>query len=191
MNQCKNVLRRRRKWSFYPLEEDTATVALPIGKQPSIEYRQALYNKKSRRYALPDKGVVTFSLDAGDTLSQGDRGCLHSPLMTFITLSLDPNAESIAAYRAEHGEGVYGEDQTLLWAYGSIEVYDDWLASLELVDDTCSRMSPEHSYGCNGYSETWAEYTYPYMNLADLPGELWLAPMEGDTANMTTAVCVK
>lgn len=111
--------------------------------------------------------------------------------MTYITLALEPTADSIAAYRAEHGEGVCGEDKTLLWAYGSMEVYGDWLASLELVDGTGSRIFPEHSYGCNGYSETWAEYTYPYMSPADLPSELWLAPMEGDTASMATAVRVK
>lgn len=183
-------------------------VALPIGEQPSAEYRKTLYNKESGQYALPDKGVVTFTFDAGDMLSQvvtlapnqetvtpdvtaKVTEAAFSPMMTYITLALEPNADSLAAYKAEHGEGVYGEDKTLLWAYSGMEVYGDWLASLELVDGTGSRVFPEHSYGCNGYNETWAEYTYPYMNPADLPGELWLAPMEGDTANMATAIRVK
>lgn len=45
-------------------------VALPIGRKPSAEYRKALYNTESGQYALPDKGVVSFSFDAGDALSQ-------------------------------------------------------------------------------------------------------------------------
>lgn len=42
-NQCKNTLRKRRKWSFYPLEEDTAAVE-PPGEGAAV--REALERLK-------------------------------------------------------------------------------------------------------------------------------------------------
>ena len=36
-NQCKDVLRKRRRKSFYPLEENTATVELPPPQPPVME----------------------------------------------------------------------------------------------------------------------------------------------------------
>ena len=85
----------------------------------------------------------------------------------------------------------YAEDGTLLWEYSGMNVYGDWIVSLELVDGNGCRIFPEHSYGNNGYSDTWAEFTYPYMDHAALPDQLWLAPMDGDTADMDNAIRVK
>ena len=112
-------------------------------------------------------------------------------MMTYITLAMEPNPDSVAAYKAEHGEGFYAEDGTLLWEYSGMNVYGDWIVSLELVDGNGYRIFPEHSYGNNGYSDTWAEFTYPYMDPAALPDQLWLAPMDGDTADMDNAIRVK
>lgn len=50
VNQCKNVLRKRRKWSFFPLEEDTATVELPQEGAPLLEAMQSL--KPEQRMAM-------------------------------------------------------------------------------------------------------------------------------------------
>lgn len=41
-NQCKNMLRRRRKFSFFPLEEDTVLVDPPETDAPIIEALQTL-----------------------------------------------------------------------------------------------------------------------------------------------------
>ena len=36
-NQCKDMLRKRKRWSFYPLEEDTAQVEMPETETPILE----------------------------------------------------------------------------------------------------------------------------------------------------------
>ena len=41
-NQCKDMLRKRKKWSFYPLKEDTAAVELPLVESPVLEAIQGL-----------------------------------------------------------------------------------------------------------------------------------------------------
>lgn len=43
----------------------------------------------------------------------------------------------------------------------------------------------------NGYSDNWAEFTYPYLDSQELPDELWMASMLDGTADMTTAVRVR
>ena len=183
-------------------------IALPIGECQSAEYRKAIFNKESGQYTLPDKGVVTFTFDTKDILSRvvtlnpnqetvtpdvtaKVTEAAFTPMMTYITLAMEPNPDSVAAYKAEHGEGFYAEDGTLLWEYSGMNVYGDWIVSLELVDGNGCRIFPEHSYGNNGYSDTWAEFTYPYMDPAALPDQLWLAPMDGDTADIDNAIRVK
>ena len=113
-----------------------------------------------------------------------------TPLMTYITLEMLPNAESVAAYKAEHGDGFYGEDGTLLWEYTGADVYGGWVSSLQLVDGNGTVLFPDH-WGNNGYSAEWSEFTYPYMDAQNLPEELWLAPVEDGAADMTCAVRVK
>ena len=183
-------------------------IALPIGESQPAEYRKAIFDKASGQYTMPDKGVVTFTFDAKDTLSRvvtlnpnqetvtpdvtaKVTEAAFTPMMTYITLAMEPNPDSVAAYKAEHGEGFYAEDGTLLWEYSGMYVYGDWIVSLELVDGNGCRIFPDHSYGNNGYSDTWAEFTYPYMDPAALPDQLWLAPMDGDTADMDNAIRVK
>ena len=41
-NQCRDVLRKRRRRSFYPLEEDAATVEMPAPQPPVMEAIGAL-----------------------------------------------------------------------------------------------------------------------------------------------------
>lgn len=182
-------------------------IAMPIGESQSFEYRQALYDRETDKYALPDRGVVTFTLDTSDTIDRVVT--LHpqaetvapdvtirvaeaafTPLMTYITLEMEPNPDSLAAYKAEHGEGYLGEDGTLLWPYTGVEVYGDWITTMELVDGQGRMVFPD-KYGCIGFSDTWAEFNYPYMDAENLPEELWLAPRGDDTADMTYAIRVK
>ena len=42
VNQCKDVLRKRRRRSFYPLEENTASVEMPPPQPPVMEAINAL-----------------------------------------------------------------------------------------------------------------------------------------------------
>lgn len=179
-------------------------IALPIGESQPAEYRKAIFDKASGQYTLPDKGVVTFSFDASDTLSRvvtlnpnvetvtpevtaKVSEAAFTPLMTYITLDLTANPEALAAFKQENGEGWIDEDGNLMWAYSGMDVYGSWLDSLTLVDGDGKQVFPGH-WGCNGYSETWAEFTYPYMDPENLPEQLWLAPAAGD---LSCAIRVK
>ena len=150
---------------------------------------------------------MTFTLNVGDTLSRvvtlkpdfvtatpdvtvQVSEAAFTPLMTYITLAMTPNPDSLAAYKAENGEGYYDEDGNLIWPYTGMDIYGDWICTLELVDGEGHPLFPG-SYGNNGCSETWAEFTYPYTDANQLPEELWMAPVDGDTADMTYAIRVK
>ena len=41
-NRCKDMLRRSRKWSFFPLEEDTVLTEMPDLEMPVMEAMQHL-----------------------------------------------------------------------------------------------------------------------------------------------------
>lgn len=182
-------------------------IALPIGDSQSAEYCEVIFDRASEQYTLPDKGVVTFTFDADDILSRVVRTnpntitvtpdvtvCVsevaYTPLMTYITLAMEPNPDSIAAYQNEHGDGFCDADGTLLWAYNGMDVYGAWISALQLVDANGNLVFPGH-LGNNGYNETWAEFTYPYMDTGNLPDEMWLAPVEEGAADMTYAIRVK
>lgn len=182
-------------------------IALPIGESQSAEYRKSIFDRESGQYTLPDKGVVTFTFDASDILSRVATftpnaetvtpdvtarvtEAAFTPLMTYITLDLKANPDSVAAYKAEHGEGAYGEDGTLYREYSGMDVYGDWIASLQLVDGNGQQVFPGY-WGNNGYSNTWAEFTYPYLDAEKLPDELWLATVNGGVADMEYAIRVK
>lgn len=68
VNQCKNVLRKRRKWSFFPLEEDTASVEPPEDGAPVHEALQKL--KPEQRIAMTLYYVDGYTMqEIADTLS--------------------------------------------------------------------------------------------------------------------------
>lgn len=182
-------------------------IALPIGeKQPLVRRADhpELFDENGNRL-LPDKGLVTFTLDTGDALSkliteqpniptvlpevtaQVSEVCF-SPLMTYITLSMEPDAEALAAFIAEHGPGHLNEAGEVMWPYTGMDVYGAWITSLELVDGSGTQLFPGH-YGNNGYGSEWAEFLYPYIE--NIPEELYLAPISQGTADMTRAVRVR
>lgn len=186
---------------------DKVEIALPIGESQPAEYRKAIFDKASGQYTLPDKGIVTFSFDASDTLSRV--AALNSnvetvtpevtakvseaaftPLMTYITLDLTANPEALAAFKQENGEGYYDGQGNLLWLYSGMDMYSGWIIGLKLVDGDGKELFPGAA-GCSGVRDGWAEFLYPYMDPANLPDELWLAPMDGDTADMEYAIRVK
>ena len=71
-----------------------------------------------------------------------------------------------------------------------MDVYGGWLSSLQLVDGNGQQVFPGY-WGNNGYSNTWAEFTYPYLDAEKLPDELWLATVNGGVADMEYAIRVK
>lgn len=129
----------------------TVEISLPIGeRQPLEEYMWAEHPEKydaDGNLLLPEKGIVTFTLDTDDILSkvrceypnipmegetvtaQATEVC-YSPLMTYITLELEAAPGAVEAYQAENGKGYYDEDGNLLWEYSGMDVFGDWICSL-------------------------------------------------------------
>ena len=186
--------------------EGPVQISLPIGESQSPEYRHSIYDQETGKYRLPDKGVVTFTFDAKDISSlvrkvHPDKEtklpevtakvseATFTPLMTYITLDLEVNPDALAAYIAENGEGYVDENGELLWAYGGMDVFSDYLMSLELVDGKGDVVFPGF-YGQNGYGNDSAEYLYPYLET--IPDELYLAPINDDgKGDLSQAVLVK
>ena len=184
-------------------------IALPIGERQPLENYQL--QKHPEMYGedgnllLPEKGMVSFTLDTTSSLSgvrtehpnvpvKGDNviaqcsEVYYSPLMTYITLQLEGDQDAVAAYKAENGEGFYGSDGSLLWEYGGMEVFDVWISSLALVDGAGTVLFPDQS-AMNGYGNEWAEFVYPHIET--VPEELYMAPVYNGAADLTQAIKIK
>ena len=156
-------------------------------------------------FRMPESGVVTFNYEVKDIASQVKSFSLNeekvlpdvtakvmdatfTPLMTYITLDLKVNPDSLAAFIKANGEGPKNEAGEVMWPYGGMDVFQDWVCSLELVDGRGNLVFPGHA-GQNGYGNEWAEFLYPYLE--NIPTELYLAPIEDGVADMSQAVRVK
>lgn len=186
-------------------------ISLPIGeKQPLSEYRKAAHPEKydeNGTLLLPEKGMVTFTLDSRDTLEHvitlnpnvetvtpevtaKVTEAVFTPLMTYITLDLKVNPDAMAAFIAENGEGYKDENGKILWPYGGMDVFGEWILSLQLVDGNGTVVFPDYQGGQNGYGNDRAEFLYPYMECIPVE-QLYLAPVESGTVDMSQAVLVK
>lgn len=182
-------------------------ITLPIGERQSDAYRSSLFSSETQQYALPDKGAVTFTFDASDTLSRvvtlhpnvetvtddvtvKATEAAFTPLLTYVTLDMTANPDALAAYKAEHGEGYCDENGSLLWPYTGIDAYGGWISSLTLVDGSGTPLFPD-VIGCNGMGDHWAEFIYPYVDVEQLPESLWLAPTKDGAVDMAHAIRVK
>ena len=184
-------------------------ISLPIGACQNLsDYSRNSHPEKydvDGSLKLPEQGMVTFTYDAKDILSQVQvvhpeqervlpevtvrvKETAFSPLMTYITLDLKVNPDALAAFIAANGEGPKNEQGEVMWPYGGMDVFQDWIFSLELVDGQGNLVFPGHA-GQNGYSNEWAEFLYPYLE--NIPAELYLAPIEDGVADMSQAVLVK
>lgn len=183
-------------------------ISLPIGRRPqeraTMLTNPELFNENGDRL-LPDEGVVTFTVDVSDMLDRvvtthpnletvtpevtlKVSEASFTPLMTYITLSMEPDPDVLAAFVAENGEGWYDDNGSLLFPYSGMDIYGGWVSSLRLVDENGADLFPDE-YGNNGFGETWAEFLWPYKE--DLPETLWLAPVEGGAADWSRAVRVR
>ena len=184
-------------------------ISLPIGKCQNLEdYRRAEHPEKydvDGTLKLPEQGMVTFTYDAKDILSQVQvvhpeqetvlpevtaqvAEAAFTPLMTYITLNLKVNPDAMAAYIQENGAGHRDDNGNVIFPFSGMDVFGEWIWSLELVDGSGAPLFPGH-YGQNGYSDEWAEFLYPYIET--IPDELYLAPIKDGAADMTQAVQVK
>lgn len=183
-------------------------VALPIGPPPEGFYPPSEHPEifdENGRMRLPDEGVVTFTLvvtGMADSVltehpcipvttdlvtAQVTEACF-SPLMTYLTLDLEVNPDAMAAFIETNGDGYYDEEGRLMWPYGGTDVFEGWLYSLSLVDGQGVELFPGE-FALDAHGDEMAEFIYP--TLSPLPGELWLAPVEGGATDMTAAVRVR
>ena len=169
-------------------------ISLPIGEcQPLENYSRSKHPElwDGDDLKKPDKGMITFTYDAGDIQSKVKTyhpnketvlpevtakvsEAAFTPLMTYITLDLEANPEAMAAFIKENGENVVDEDGTVLWPYTPMDMFESWVWSLELVDKNGKLIFPGRQ-GCEGVG---SEYDFLYPYLENIPDELYLAPVE-------------
>ena len=180
-------------------------ITLPIGASIDDETRHSLWDPETKMYKMPENGVITFNYEMKDlgslvkSFAPNEEKVLpdmtvkvtdatFSPLVTYVTLKTEVNPDSLAAFIEANGEGPKNEKGELLWAYDGMDVFADWAVNAELVDGQGKLVFPEH-YGSHSYSSDTAEFQYPYLE--NIPDELYLAPVENGTADMSQAVRVK
>ncbi|NLO84359.1 MAG: DUF4179 domain-containing protein [Clostridiales bacterium] len=191
-------------------------ISLPIGeKQPLENYQKQLHPEMygdDGRVLLPTDGMVTFTLDVADVLGKvvettpnitADLPDLtakvsnvaYTPVMMYVTLEAAVKQEKLDAFIAQNGEGHY-LDGKLLWPYSGADVFANWITQLYLVDGDGNEVFPNmaenngYIYGNNGYSDSWAEYLFPYADT--YPSEMWLAPKTAaNTFDLAQAVQVR
>ena len=149
----------------------------------------------------PEKGWVTFTYDPGDiearvktyhpeketVLAEGTvkvTEASFTPLMTYIRLEMKADPETLAARKAETGE----EDEEEAENLAGMQLFEDWLFCLQLTDREGHPIETE-GVGLDEYSGTFAQFLFAWQE--DLPDELWLAPADDETADMSQAVLVR
>ena len=165
-------------------------ISLPIGDTSDTEL--PLERDENGNNKKPEKGMITFTFDAGDIQSRVKtyhpdketatpevtakvREAAFTPLMSYIYLDLQVNPDAMAAFIAENGEFVKDEDGTELWPYTPMDLFEHWVWSLELVDGSGNLIFPDQQ-GCEACGSDSADFIYPYLE--ELPDELYLAPVE-------------
>ena len=178
-------------------------IALPIGKrQPA----GTLVAGSDGATAKPAQGLITFHLDCSvrngvtvthpnvaadlETHQAAVTEATYSPVQLYVTMGLQVKQEALDAYIAANGAGRYGDDGRLLQPYGGMDVFGDWVAGLQLVDGNgvpvFAAADLAGVYGLGGYDNEHAWFTFPYLET--YPAEMYLAPTNGDTADMAQAV---
>ena len=187
--------------------EGKVQISLPIGaRQDYMEYSRSEHPEKydaDNRLMLPENGMITFEFDAGDILSgvqvihpEGEtvlpdvtvkvRDASFTPLMTYINLDLEITPDALDAFIAENGEGQLDEDGEVIWPYGPMDVFGEWVESLMLTDGSGTVLFPDN-FGPAAYSDESAEYLAPCLET--IPDALYLAPVgEDGVADMSLAV---
>ena len=163
------------------LDGKNVEIALPIGKR---QPHGTLVTDGSGATTKPGQGLITFHLDCsvrgGITVTHPDAEAdlgthtakvaevTYSPIQMYATLRLQVKQDALDAYTAAHGKGWYGGDGTLIRPYGGMDVFGDWLASLQLVDGGGKPVFDPAAlagvYGLQGYDTETAWVTFPYLD---------------------------
>lgn len=187
------------------LKEGKNEITLPIGASVDAKTRRSLFDRESGMYRMPENGVVTFTYYYDNAAAGTQTFALNeekvlpdvtvkvadatfTPLMTYIKLDLKVNPDSLAAFIAANGEGPKNDAGEVMWPYGGMDVFGEWVESLDLVDGKGNQVFPGH-YGQNSISNERVEFLYPHLD--NIPDVLYLAPINDDVADMSQAILVK
>ena len=180
-------------------------ITLPIGELLPDEECHNLYDRETGMYRMPEKGVISFTYDAKNFASQvkvlrPDRATVlpegtvtvkeadFTPLMTYITVSLEVNPDTMAAFIAENGENMLDDSGNVITKHGPLDVFEPLFMSLELVDSNGTVLFPDNS-GLDSLGNEEAKFLYPAMET--VPDELFLAPVSRDgSVDMNRAIPV-
>jgi hypothetical protein len=191
------------------LNGENVEIALPIGKRQSRDSLVIDRSGEKAKIQKPKDGLVTFCLDCSirdgvtidhpnietelDGLTAKASEVTYSPIQTYLTLDLQVAPDAVSDYVTKNGEGVCDEAGNLVVPFDGGDVAKDWLDSLMLVDGNGKPVFDSRNlaglYGLQQFNAEHAWFTFPY--LATFPEQMYLAPVNGDTADMTQAVRVK
>ncbi len=179
-------------------------IALPIGERQPKE--SLIVHKDTKTVELPQKGMVTFTLDASardgiQTTHPSEEKDMpkmtaivsevtYTPLNLYITLDYAVKQETLEAYIAENGidGGKLDSEQK---EYLAAEIARQWMMGLDLVDKSGKPFfdGTQGFGGLQGGGKSRAWYMYPALDA--YPDELFLAPVDGGMADMSLAVRVR
>jgi hypothetical protein len=137
-------------------------ITLPIGERQSVsDYARATHPEaydENGLLKLPEKGMVTFTLDTTGMLDKvitvtpdvpvttpyGTAKVTEAsftPLMTYITLALDADPDVVAAYQARTAWVSTARTARCFGSTGGADVFNDWIYTLNLWTATATSCS--------------------------------------------------
>jgi hypothetical protein len=179
-------------------------ISLPIGERQPPESLKV--HKDPYSVELPQKGMITFTLDASardgiltthpneekdmPTMTAKVSESIYSPLNLYITLDYTVKPQALEAYIAENGMNG-GKVDSEQKEYFADEIAGQWTMGLDLVDINGKPVfdGTQGFGGIQGSGKGRVWYMYPALDA--YPDELFLAPVDGGMAEMSLAVRVK
>jgi len=187
------------------LDGKAVQIALPIGERQPLD--SLIIDLEKDQTALPEKGMVTFTLDCSirDQIAeltpewemQGTRWSARAsqviitPIQTYITVDWSVDPGLMQAYIDQYGEGYADEEGNIYWPYNGTDVVGFEIQSLQPVDKNGIPVfdSWEGFYGNQGIGPDQAWFTFPYTD--SLPAELYLAPTINGSIDMDYAIRIR
>ena len=180
-------------------------IALPIGERQPLD--TLVIDQENGRVTLPDKGIVTFTLDCsargqiieltpnletrGPRWSAKVSQAVFTPIQTYITVdwSVDPGV--MQAYIDANGEGYADDEGNICWYYDGMDAVGTEVQTLQPVDKNGVPVFDawEGFYGNQGVGAHQAWFTFPYTE--SLPEELYLAPTLNGKIDMAYAIRIQ
>jgi hypothetical protein len=180
-------------------------IALPIGERQPLD--SLVIDREHDQIALPDKGMVTFTLDCSargritelspNLETRGPRWsakaslAVFTPIQTYITVDWAVDPGVMQAYIDANGEGYADEKGNIYWYYDGVDAVGMEVQTLQPVDKNGVPVFDawEGFYGNQGIGPQQAWFTFPYTE--SLPEELYLAPTLNGKIDMGYAIRIK